>query len=241
MLGRGQLGDDVLVSVGAVPAQIKNQGRLEMVLKNRFVVTVVVAIIAAVGAIAGGVLLSNDRAEADANDGGVSSVSVHRMTDASVIDATSSTLARTKNGITVTLQTQELEAGDAYTLWWVIFNHPENCEHPIPGITSCGEGDVFAQPLGDTDVKVSVQYAGGNIVGGTGRADFGAYLQEGVTPDAPGQLVFGSGLIDSKKAEVHLVVRSHGKAFPPLEGRARPRPTQPARDPKDPENAPTFS
>ncbi|MCH7625957.1 MAG: hypothetical protein IIC83_08550 [Chloroflexi bacterium] len=189
-----------------------------MVFRNRFVVTVAVAVIAAVGAIAGGVLLSNNRAEADANDGGVSSVGVHRMTDASVIDATSSTLARTKNGITATLQTQELEAGDAYTLWWVIFNHPENCEHPIPGITSCGEGDVFAQPLGDTDVKVSVQYAGGNIVGGTGRADFGAYLQEGVTPDAPGQLVFGSGLIDSKKAEVHLVVRSHGKVFPPMEG-----------------------
>ena len=189
-----------------------------MVLKNRFVVTIAVAVIAAVGAIAGGVLLSNDRAEADANDGGVSSVGVHRMTDASVIDATSSTLARTKNGITATLQTRELEPGDAYTLWWVIFNHPENCENPIPGVTSCGEGDVFAQPLGDTDVKVSVQYAGGNIVGGTGRVDFGAYLQEGVTPDAPGQLVFGSGLIDSKKAEVHLVVRSHGKVFPPLEG-----------------------
>ena len=189
-----------------------------MVFTSRFVVTVAVAVIAAVGAIAGGVLLSNNRAEADANGGGVSSVSVYRMTDASVIDATSSTLARTKNGITATLQTQELEAGDAYTLWWVIFNHPENCEHPIPGVTSCGEGDVFAQPLGDTDVKVSVQYAGGNIVGGTGRADFGAYLQEGVTPDAPGQLVFGSGLIDSKKAEVHLVVRSHGKVFPPMEG-----------------------
>ena len=189
-----------------------------MVLTSRFVVTVAVPVIAAVGAIAGGVLLGNNRAEADANDGGVSSVSVNRMTDASVIDATSSTLARTKNGITATLQTQELEAGDAYTLWWVIFNHPENCEYPIPGITSCGEGDVFAQPLGDTDVKVSVQYAGGNIVGGTGRVDFGAYLQEGVTPDAPGQLVFGSGLIDSKKAEVHLVVRSHGRVFPPMEG-----------------------
>ena len=188
-----------------------------MVRNNRFVVTVAVAIIATIGAMAGGVLVSNNRAEADANDG-VGSVSVHRMTDASVIDETSSTLARTKNGVTATLHTQELEDGDAYTLWWVIFNHPKNCEHPIPGVTSCGEGDVFAQPLGDTDVKVSVQYAGGNIVGGTGRVDFGAYLGEGETPDAPGQLVFGSGLIDSKKAEVHLVVRSHGKVFPPMEG-----------------------
>jgi hypothetical protein len=30
----------------------------------------------------------------------------------------------------------------------------------------------------------------------------------------PGQLVFGSGLTDAKKAEVHLVVRDHGPALP---------------------------
>jgi hypothetical protein len=143
----------------------------------------------------------------------VTSSSTYQMTDASMVSGGSSTLVRTKEAISASLQTSDLEPGNVYTMWWVIFNNPEKCEHPISGITSCGEGDVLGQPLGETPVQVSVQYAAGNIVGETGTVNFGAYLQEGELPEQPGQLVFGPGLINAKKAEVHLVVRDHGPAI----------------------------
>jgi hypothetical protein len=36
-------------------------------------------------------------------------------------------LLRTDNGITTNLHTT-VEAGGVYSLWWVVFNHPENCQ-----------------------------------------------------------------------------------------------------------------
>jgi hypothetical protein len=136
------------------------------------------------------------------------------MTDASVVEDGSSTLVRTKDGIAATLQTSDLQPGNGYTMWWVIFNNPEKCQYSMPGVTSCGEEDVFGEPFGETPVQVSVQYAAGAIVSETGTANFGASLNEGELPEQPGQLVFGPGLINARKAEVHLVVRNHGPAIP---------------------------
>ncbi|MFQ6029440.1 MAG: hypothetical protein ACE5Q6_18340, partial [Dehalococcoidia bacterium] len=136
----------------------------------------------------------------------LSSSNVYRFADASQVEGGTSTLSRTEYGISATVQTSDLEEGNAYTMWWVIFNHPENCVAPVPGLSNCGEADVFGEPFGETPVEVSVQFAGGNIVGGTGQADFGAYLVENEIPVGSGQLVFGPGLYDAEKAEVHLVV-----------------------------------
>jgi hypothetical protein len=144
----------------------------------------------------------------------VTSSNIYQIPDASRVSGGSSTLVRTQEAISASLQTLDLEPGNVYTMWWVIFNNPEKCEHPIPDISSCGLDDVLGQPLGETPVQVSVQYAAGNIVGETGTVNFGAYLQEGELPEQPGQLVFGPGLIDAKKAAVHLVVRDHGPAIP---------------------------
>ena len=47
-----------------------------------------------------------------------------------VILGTSSTLHRDKNGLTANFKTKELITGNAYTLWWVIWNNPENCLTP---------------------------------------------------------------------------------------------------------------
>ncbi len=107
---------------------------------------------AAFGLMAGGYLSMTGQAEADSRDKMLSDSNVYRFADASVVEGASSTLARTKNGITATIQTDDLKAGNAYTLWWVIFNNPEKCEHAIPGMSNCGEGDVFGQPLGQTSV-----------------------------------------------------------------------------------------
>ncbi|NND52038.1 MAG: hypothetical protein HKN54_06510, partial [Flavobacteriaceae bacterium] len=39
-----------------------------------------------------------------------------------------STLHRNAHGITVNYKTSGLIPGNAYTLWWVIWNNPGNCE-----------------------------------------------------------------------------------------------------------------
>ncbi len=41
-----------------------------------------------------------------------------------------STLIRNKNGITMTYNTSGLTPGHTYTIWWLIWNNPENCAVP---------------------------------------------------------------------------------------------------------------
>jgi len=124
-----------------------------------------------------------------------------------------STLHRSKNGITVNYKTTGLEPGYAYTIWWVIWNNPEYCE--IPG--ECADSD-FA--LADK-VGVEVLYAGGHVVGNSGKGNFSGHL--GVDDDSESiNALFGlppaGGLLSGNtfSAEVHLVLRSHGPAIPGL-------------------------
>ena len=42
----------------------------------------------------------------------------------------SSTLTRTSGGVVASLQASEMEAG-AWTMWWIFYNHPESCLHPM--------------------------------------------------------------------------------------------------------------
>ena len=119
----------------------------------------------------------------------------------------SSQLVRNKNGISVTLQTSGLTAGHPHTVWWVVFNEPGAC-----GTNPCALPDLFVPA-----VKADVLYAAGNVIGGNGTGNFGAYLSEG---DDSGSIasLFGlpaaEGLIDAETAEVHLIARSHGPKIP---------------------------
>ncbi|YAF95253.1 MAG: hypothetical protein AB3A66_22215 [Nodularia sp. CChRGM 3473] len=107
------------------------------------------------------------------------------------------TLTRRQESIEVNLNTQELPEG-AHTVWWVIFNDPSFC------VDGCGEDD-FANP----DVEASVIWATGNVVDNTGIGNFNAQLSKNVIP---GDFLFGNGLLDSFKAEIHTVIRWHGEA-----------------------------
>ena len=49
-----------------------------------------------------------------------------------------STLTRTEDMVHVTVEAARLRAGNAYTLWWVVFNDPAACSAP-----GCGEDDIF--------------------------------------------------------------------------------------------------
>lgn len=112
-------------------------------------------------------------------------------------------LMRNDNGVAIKLSTSGLEPGSAATLWWVIWNHPENCAQ-----SPCLDTD-----FGNPATGVDFGYAAGSIVGGQGTATFAAHLNEN---DPDGFLFSGLGLQDARAAEVHAVVRTHGPAVPEL-------------------------
>jgi hypothetical protein len=116
-----------------------------------------------------------------------------------------SALVRTDTGVAATLHTSGLAPNSAATLWWVFFNNPAACVGP------CDLPDLFVP-----EVQASVQFASGHVIGGDGVADYGAYMTEGDTSGCAASTLPCNGLIDSRAALVHLVVRTHGQADPHL-------------------------
>ncbi len=121
-----------------------------------------------------------------------------------------SVLHRNKNGITANFSASGLEPGHAYTLWWVVWNAPENCaNYPDP----CEEADFG---IAD-EVQVEVLYAAGNLVGNNGVGHFSAHLSENDDDQSINADIFGlpefGGLLDAETAEIHMVLRSHGPAI----------------------------
>jgi hypothetical protein len=120
-----------------------------------------------------------------------------------------STLHRNKNGITINFKTTGLMPGHAYTLWWVVWNKPENCI--IPG--ECAEADF----PNAGNVEVQLLYATGSVAGNNGTGNFSAHLNEN---DDTGSIheLFGlpnfDGLQNAQTAEIHGVLRSHGPKIP---------------------------
>lgn len=123
-------------------------------------------------------------------------------TAGSVVAGASSRLVRSDAAVTANLHTSGLQPGNAYTFWWVIYNNPEFC-----AVSPCSFAD-FGNPL----VNSSAKNAAGHIVGNSGRTAFAAHLRVGDTTGR--ELLFGPGLLDSLGAEIHLIVRNHGRAIP---------------------------
>jgi hypothetical protein len=127
-------------------------------------------------------------------------------------------LLRSKDAVEARLSTMGLDDGAAYTVWWVIFNKPSKCSE------ECGEDD-FIDDLdmlyryGIEQAEISVVYANGFVTGEDRVANVTAHLNAGKVPAGWG-VIFGwkddkkSGLKkgNGNKAELHMVVRSHGKA-----------------------------
>lgn len=97
-----------------------------------------------------------------------------------------------KNRVTANIHTKGLTPGDAYTVWFVIFEAP--------------------------GVFVDVLYAGGGVVGDNGVANFSAHLSEDdlsglhIVPPTTFQ-----GLTDAEHQGVHMIIRSHGPVIPGME------------------------
>lgn len=129
---------------------------------------------------------------------------VQMFSDGSAVPGAWSTLVTTAGGASVSLHTSGLPAGHVVTVWWIIFNHPDNCSHGASGLR-CGEGDLFVP-----SVDASVAHAAGHVIGGSGIANFGAWLGVGDT----GGALFGPGLTNPLGADIHLVVHDHGRLPP---------------------------
>ena len=128
-----------------------------------------------------------------------------------------STLHRNGNGVTVNFKTTDLIPGHAYTLWWVIWNNPENCV--VPGACSEADFDPALGPDHIPSVGVQLLFANGQVAGNNGKGNFSAHLKEN---DDTGSIheLFGlpnfGGLQDAETAEIHAVLRSHGPKIPGL-------------------------
>lgn len=131
-------------------------------------------------------------------------VGVFRFSDGTAVGGAASTLARTDAGVSMTLRTSDLDPGAAYTVWWVIFNNPENCSAP-----GCSLDDL-EDPALQAAVNSAVGFAAGHIVSRDGTGNFGGHVSVG---DSTG-FFLGTGLWNPRGAEVHLVVRSHGQPIP---------------------------
>jgi hypothetical protein len=142
---------------------------------------------------------------------------VHRFADGSIVENASSQLVRFDNGVTMTLSTNDLVPGDVYTVWWVIFNEPQNCSDGACNIDDLfvldADGQIVKDELGNrvmnpdalTNANVSIQHASGSL-SDNGTLNVSASLGLGEVPG----IIFGPGLLDAHKAEVHLVIRTHG-------------------------------
>ncbi len=112
-----------------------------------------------------------------------------------------SMLWRTDSGIEWTFSTTGLRPMSPHTVWIVVFNNPEYC------IDGCGDDDLPPyNENADPRVETSVLWGAGEIVGEDGVATFQGTLVNGTTPS---QVGWGPGMINSEKAEIHLVLRHH--------------------------------
>jgi hypothetical protein len=135
---------------------------------------------------------------------------VQRFSDGSVVAGAWSSLVTNVSGASMTLHTSGMAPGDVVTIWWVVFNAPQNCTHG-EGPYRCGPGDL--PPYGgDGSAEPSVLYATGHVIGGSGVGNFGAHLTAGDTAGA----LFGPGLTNPLGADIHLVVHDHGPADPAI-------------------------
>ena len=119
----------------------------------------------------------------------------------------------------------------AVTVWWVIFNAPENCYGSPDPDANCTSLDVFGAAFLDSIAngspnpaliapnmasKPAVLYATGDVTDYRGRVRLAASIYrvaEGTQQSLPpgvDPMGFGRGY-ENEGAEVHLVVRDHGR------------------------------
>jgi hypothetical protein len=113
-------------------------------------------------------------------------------------------LVRTDNGISYQIRAKDLMPGHAYTVWFAVVNHPEECND-----SPCAAPDALATPA----TGIQVAWAGGGVAGPSGTLGFGGSFRVGEIPNGwfPGR-----GLFEPMTGEIHLVLNDHGPVIPGL-------------------------
>jgi len=120
------------------------------------------------------------------------------------------TLVRTNNSVELRAMMSGLDPNAVYTLWWIIFNNPDECTTgAAPAL--CGEGDLNPDRDGEgvNPVDRGVRNAAAFITGADGTGNTVGKLMEGAAPTGPAAAGFGQ-LNDSVGAEIHIVIQTHG-------------------------------
>lgn len=115
-----------------------------------------------------------------------------------------SILTRQGSAIKIRVKTSSLDASSPYTLWAVIFNNPRYCLS-----SPCSAADLPVVAGHDPRVEASIVYAGGGLSDANGLGNFVGRLhptRSGISTER----LFGHGLLEPKRAEIHVVVRGHG-------------------------------
>jgi hypothetical protein len=113
------------------------------------------------------------------------------------IDGSEIELDRISHGVVIEAETSGLTPHYAYTVWALVFNDPAACEN------QCDLYDMGVNGFAALWTGVGV------VANEDGEADFEAVMFEG---EPAGETLMGPGLVDARRAEIHLIVRSHGPA-----------------------------
>lgn len=175
-----------------------------IVSRSRFLKSCAVAAVVSGAALVG--VATGGRLQAAAQ-GNVTTSPVYWMWDTDTTIG-SSRLVRTESGLSAVFHATGVPKGHAMTLWFGVLNNPEHC-----ATRPCTLPDFF-NPL----VQGDFLWGGGIVTGGSGKNNLGGHLKVG---DSSGSafLEFGNldaavGLINPLRAEVMLLVHSHGPAVP---------------------------
>ncbi len=112
---------------------------------------------------------------------------------------------RSTSGITAVYKASGIPAGQAVTLWMVIFNNPELCVIPF----SC----AAPAEVGNSLIGSDFHFMGGHVVGDSGKVTVAGQLKVGDNSGSRlAEVGMGSGfpLVDPFKADVVLAIHSHG-------------------------------
>lgn len=171
------------------------------------------------GTVVAAVVVAGMVAPAHATDSGKTARPVYRVTDPTFEKAVywnplpllgaGSVLTRQASGVSIWFNTNSLPRGHAVTLWWFVFNHPENCTHGTV-LGHCGPHDL-AILGGDPSVESSLVFGTGRVVDRWGLASFSSSLSAGDTSSA----AFGPGVTNASGAEIHVGLRDDGVATAP--------------------------
>lgn len=149
---------------------------------------------------------------APAQAGGTDNADLHSFADGTLIGSGAHTnLQRDVDGVDLGVHSRSLAPGAAYTVWFVVFNDPSQCEAaPAP----CGEADAFDEegnPTPDGPANPSVIWSGvGGVANAAGNLNASGSAGEGLAGSS--QILFGDGIVDAEVAELHAILRYHGPA-----------------------------